>query len=949
MPKLMSCRILFVLATLLVLAGCGSGDSKTIAESLADKLTDALAIDGSNKADGPPPGSSSTPLAPVISATEGTELRLGAPFAFTLTSAYTSEDVDHAIVYVSGANRYFTVPGLIAGGSFAIAGTLGTDDLLRGKSFDFQFALVTKAGVIGPYTSFGRQISDAIPETGKTITAITSDGESSHDSGRPAGSTDAAAPQIISLAGQSELAAGGSFTISISTRFGATVRKAAASSIDSVILTTPANTAYKEIPASAANGLVTLHASLASDLAVGDRLIFMLALKAGTLVGAYRPYLVRVVAMPTDGDAESENEAEPELELEPEQEAEPEPEIEVEVEPELEYETDLEPEPELEAETEAETPSPTFVSITAGTFVMGSPDGVNCPPDVPSCNIAQYPAELGHSSNETQHSVTLTYNFEMSVYETTQEQFSGLMGYNPSTFSTCGTSCPVEQVDWHEACAYANALSVQKGYAQCFDCTGSGTSVSCSLKTAYAKPQDCPGFRLPTEAEWEYAARAGTTTATYNGNLTVPDCTSDPVLAPIAWYCFNAGSTTHPVGLKTPNAWGLYDMSGNVYEWGWDWWDGSDLGSDSVTDPTGLSTGSYRVDRGGSWGNRTPFACSADRGGNGAPDFRNAYIGFRLVRTTGKVVPKPIFVPITAGTFIMGSPDGVNCPPDVPGCTIASYPAELGRDTYERQHEVTLTINFEMSRYEITQAEFTGLMGWNPSYFGPNGAGAACGDNCPVENIAWNDAVAYANELSLIAGLTPCYLFSNVICVDTTNVAANYMTCMGVAQGGINSATVELNGVTKPQDCTGYRLPTEAEGEYAARADSRTAFYPSTGNDGSITASGGGDPNMDKIGWYTTNAVSTTHPVGEKAANAWGLYDMSGNVNEWGWDWWDLTAANSSVSVTDPTGLVLGTNRVYRGGVWNNGARLGRSAFRGNRDPSARDYGLGIRLVRSRP
>ena len=146
----------------------------------------------------------------------------------------------------------------------------------------------------------------------------------------------------------------------------------------------------------------------------------------------------------------------------------------------------------------------------------------------------------------------------------------------------------------------------------------------------YASPYECPGYRLPTEAEWEYAARAGTTTATYNGNLDDTGCSST-VLEPIAWYCGNSGDEIHPVGNLDPNAWGLYDMLGNVSEWCHDRYE-SDLGSSAVANPWGPAAGSYRVFRGGSW-DRSAWGTRAAYRFRRYPDNRSYNIGFRPARS----------------------------------------------------------------------------------------------------------------------------------------------------------------------------------------------------------------------------------------------------------------------------------------------------------------------------
>ena len=242
-----------------------------------------------------------------------------------------------------------------------------------------------------------------------------------------------------------------------------------------------------------------------------------------------------------------------------------------------------------------------YVRIEPGVYTMGSPAG-----------------ELGRYADEVQHQVTITRAFLMKTTEVTQEEWQAVMGNNPSRFAACGATCPVEQVSWNDAVDYVNRLSDAEGLAPCYD-----------ENLAFAG-LGCLGYRLPTEAEWEYAARAGTETAYHTGMNTQTGCNDDPNLNLAGWYCGNAANTTHPVGQKQVNAWGLYDMHGNVWEWVQDWYAAYPAGA--AVDPVGPSVGGGRLGRGGAWEYNAQYARSSFRGSYSAEN-KYSSIGFRPARS----------------------------------------------------------------------------------------------------------------------------------------------------------------------------------------------------------------------------------------------------------------------------------------------------------------------------
>ena len=247
-----------------------------------------------------------------------------------------------------------------------------------------------------------------------------------------------------------------------------------------------------------------------------------------------------------------------------------------------------------------------FVWVPAGEFLMGSTSA------------------LADDDERPRTRVRISRGFYLGKYEVTQGQWQAVMGSNPSGFDECGSDCPVETVSWEDAQEFIGKLNAAAGGNR---------------------------YRLPTEAEWEYAARAGSRTETPAGDLSILGMNNAPLLDGIAWYGGNSGVSyaagydcsdwgekqhassrcgTHPVGRKAPNAWGLHDMLGNVWEWVEDW--KGDYPGGAVTDPRGPGSGSKRVTRGGSWADGAGY-CRASARINISPGYRNFHLGFRLLRT----------------------------------------------------------------------------------------------------------------------------------------------------------------------------------------------------------------------------------------------------------------------------------------------------------------------------
>ena len=512
-----------------------------------------------------------------------------------------------------------------------------------------------------------------------------------------------------------------------------------------------------------------------------------------------------------------------------------------------------------------------MVAIKGGTFTMGSTD------------------EYAKDDEKPTHDVTLT-DYYIGKYEVTQKLWIAVMGNNPSFCK--GDDLPVEQVSWIDAQVFLRELNKLTGQ----------------------------NFRLPTEAEWEYAARGGTQTSLYNGNIVIEGKCNSYNLDKIAWYSGNCGrnytadagcdmsnyykisgweekqypdtiGASHPVGMKQPNAYGIYDMLGNVCEWCQDWYVGGyDKGS--FTNPTGPDRGFVRVFRGGCWNYEAKY-CRVTSRAYYVPAYKYDNIGFRIVlsNTTDNRkfdLKNPLkmdtpdcrtynvngaileMVPVTGGTFTMGatSEQGEDC-----------------KDDEKPIHKVVID-DFYIGKYEVTQQLWEAVMGITifQQRDKANMSWPIRGEGryYPMYYVSWEDCQEFIIRLNQITGLN-------------------------------------------------FRLPTEAEWEYAARGGRKSNGYKYSG-----------DSSLDYNAWFNGISMGNTVAVGTVIPNELGIFDMSGNVCEWCQDWYGYYGDSSQ---NNPNGPGSGSKRVIRGGSWNSSYLRCRVSCRGAEGPEKRYDDVGFRLV----
>ena len=540
-----------------------------------------------------------------------------------------------------------------------------------------------------------------------------------------------------------------------------------------------------------------------------------------------------------------------------------------------------------------------FRLIPPGEFTMGS-----TPSEIEAALKFVSPDDAGlreHMTSEgPQHQVVLTQPIYLGAHEVTQAQYKRVMGQNPSYFAPMGSgkdavtgtdtdNFPVETVDWNDAAEFCAKLCQQEQLKPHYFRAGETVA-----------PLDGTGYRLPTEAEWEFACRAGTTTKYWSG-------AKDEDLPQAGWLGSTSVGRTHAVGELKGNPFGLFDIHGNVWEWVQDWWKPTDYAQfqgKSATDPSGPSIGGFkRAIRGGCW-DTNARDCRASYRLAGVPTYRLHSIGFRValpvdavrqaLKLTAPAMPKAVATTPSAST---------SDPEKLPGKFTNSLGMEFvlvgkgtawlgGGNGQQGEKKVEMTEEFYLGVYEVTQAEWEAVTGLTPSGFSRTGGGKNAVKDIsdadlkrfPIEQVTWDDAQLFVE--------------------------------------GLNKRVPEAGWI--------YRLPKADEWEYACRGgplsnkfDSAYDFYFDKPTNQLLP---------DQANFEDDKGLKRTCKVGSYEPNRLGLYDMHGNV----WEWCDYAEKGADGA----------SQRVNRGGCWHGDSGYCRASFRGTSLPSARDNYLGLRLAR---
>ena len=477
---------------------------------------------------------------------------------------------------------------------------------------------------------------------------------------------------------------------------------------------------------------------------------------------------------------------------------------------------------------------------------------------------------------------------------------------------------PVQTITWYDTVKWCNARSEKDGLTPCY--TLSGAVCRTTNSDAVVCNWAANGYRLPTEAEWEKAARGGLSGKRFPWGDTITH--SQANYDSYASYNYDVSPTrgyhptwgtgsypcTSPVGSFPANGYGLYDMAGNMFEWCWDWY--GTYAAGVQTDPRGAASGTGRVGRGGCW---FGYASNTRCAGRCYEVPSYADTDFGGVRVARSSVPSDMVL-IPAGNFQMGN--AMTADTDITDAPIR-----------------TVTVSaFYMAKNLVTKVDWDTVRTWGLSHgYTDLAVGEGKATNHPVQTITWYDMVKWCNAKSEKEGLTPCY-----------TIPLSY---------GTTYKTGQINP-TCNWTANGYRLPTEAEWEKAARGGLSGKRFP-WGD--TITHT---QANYDSEASFTYDVSSTrgyhptwgkgsdpyTSPVGSFPANGYGLCDMAGNIFEWCWDWYGNYTTGAQ---TDPRGVASGLSRVGRGGSWYYYADYCRVAFRGYGEPAYSGNDIAFRIARS--